>query len=197
MPRYGSVTSAVPGSAGAFQLTSMEEHFYKLKSAVAARKHRDDILIFARTSAYQVGGCEELCSRLNYYAACGVDGVHIIGTPSERDWREISSITMPMQFPCGVIVSGKQNVPDEVLLRLGVKVRLGPHKPHLAAAHAAYESIRIQASGAKEKEPPQIDPETFRSLSEVSKTNFVQMEYLRVSDPCEGVKGAKANVSHM
>ena len=30
---------------------------------------------------------------------------------------------MPMQFPCGIMVSGKQNVPDDVLIRLNVKVR--------------------------------------------------------------------------
>eukprot|EP01060_Flectonema_neradi_P000480 TRINITY_DN10301_c0_g1_i1.p1 TRINITY_DN10301_c0_g1~~TRINITY_DN10301_c0_g1_i1.p1 ORF type:complete len:303 (+),score=76.24 TRINITY_DN10301_c0_g1_i1:83-991(+) len=174
--RFESTGDSIKGSAGGFELTSIDEHVLKLQSAVAS-KTDPSMLIIARTSAFTVGGVSELCKRLQAYATTGVDAVHFIGKPSQEELQKISLAASPLPL----MVSGAQSVPDTDLLSHKVSIKLAGHAPFLASQHAAYQSI-------KGEEVPTISSADLSRLLEVDKYKTLQKKYLSIQNPAAGMK---------
>ena len=173
--KFSSPGTTVKGSAGGFELTSIEEHVGKLNAAVAA-KTDPSLVVIARTSAFACSGVEELCSRIAAYSVTGVDALHFIGSLSEDDFREVKKAANGLPL----MVSGAQGVPDAELPAQGVVLKLEGHKPFLSAQKAAYDAIHGN--------PDVISSEDLGRLLEVQKYRALQKNYLHISNPAEGMK---------
>eukprot|EP00929_Paragymnodinium_shiwhaense_P013265 TRINITY_DN121128_c0_g1_i1.p1 TRINITY_DN121128_c0_g1~~TRINITY_DN121128_c0_g1_i1.p1 ORF type:complete len:354 (+),score=80.02 TRINITY_DN121128_c0_g1_i1:27-1064(+) len=178
---YGSTGQSIKGSAGGFQLTSPEEQRGKLIAAVNAKTDPETVVI-ARTSAYTVGGIEELTKRVAMYRDTGVDAVHVIGQLEAKELPALKEAAAPLPL----MLSGAQKASAEELAALNVRLALSGHTPFMAAMQAAMEAMKAGKEGGKA--PPTIDDKEFAKLLRVDGYVGVQKELIKVENPAKGMK---------
>eukprot|EP01062_Namystynia_karyoxenos_P067567 TRINITY_DN61561_c0_g1_i1.p1 TRINITY_DN61561_c0_g1~~TRINITY_DN61561_c0_g1_i1.p1 ORF type:complete len:349 (+),score=113.60 TRINITY_DN61561_c0_g1_i1:56-1102(+) len=181
--RYGSTGQSLKGSAGGYELTSVDEGVGRIRAAVAARSDLATVII-ARTSAYTRGGVRDLCDRVTAYVAAGAHAVHVIGQLRESELPELQGAAKGLP----IMLSGPQVEEDSKLAARGVRLRLAGHLPFLAAQQAAYEALLSAAPQPQGDAPAGIKPKLLRELLNVDGWQEMQRELLGIENPAEGMK---------
>lgn len=179
---HGSKGVFVKGSAGGFVLTPIEEHKGKLLAAVAAKTDASTV-IFARTSAYAVGGITELTKRVAAYRDSGVDVVHVIGQLAKDEFPALREAAGALPL----MVSGPQKPSKSELVGFGVRLALSAHTPFLASQKAAYDALKA-GRGGQEKAPESIDSKDLGDLLRVPAYMRLQKDLMSIEKPAEGMK---------
>ncbi len=126
------------------QLISIEEGMGKVRAALAAR---DDpsFCIVARTGAVSVTGLDDAIARTKAYNASGADAIFYTGIKTRAELDAVSAVaTLP------IIVGGVEGteIGDlDYLSARGVRVALQGHQPFMAAAQAAYATLKALRDG--------------------------------------------------
>ena len=137
---------AMPKKCGHFagkQLIPAEEMQQKLRAMLAARRD-PDFFVVARTDAMGVTGLDDAITRLESYAAVGVDGLYVDAPRSIEQLKEISRRLKPLGLPLlfNMVRSGKSPYLSlREVYELGFDYALCPVEPMLAMHKAVKEMM--------------------------------------------------------
>jgi 2-methylisocitrate lyase-like PEP mutase family enzyme len=137
---------ATPKKCGHFagkQLVSKEEMQQKLRAMLEARRD-PNFFIVARTDAVAVTGLDDALTRLEAYAATGVDGLYVDAPESLDQLREISRRLKPLGKPLlfNMARSGKSPVLSlKQIYDLGFDYAICPIEPMFAMHKAVKEMM--------------------------------------------------------
>jgi 2-methylisocitrate lyase-like PEP mutase family enzyme len=137
---------AMPKKCGHFagkELVSPEEMRQKLRAMLAARRD-PDFFIVARTDAMGVTGLDDAISRLESYAAVGVDGLYVDAPESVAQLAEIARRLKPLGKPLlfNMVRSGKSPYLSlKEVYELGFDYAICPVEPLLAMHKAVKEMM--------------------------------------------------------
>ncbi len=134
-----------PFGADGAQLTSIEEGVGKMRAALEGRQD-PDLVIAGRTSAPRVTGTEDALARVTAYEAAGVDAIFVVGVQSRE---QLEAISAAVSLPIILGGSAKEVRGLDYLGGLGVRVALQGHQPIMAAAGAAYSTLKALKEGAQ------------------------------------------------
>eukprot|EP01065_Artemidia_motanka_P010377 TRINITY_DN15499_c0_g1_i1.p1 TRINITY_DN15499_c0_g1~~TRINITY_DN15499_c0_g1_i1.p1 ORF type:complete len:341 (+),score=121.35 TRINITY_DN15499_c0_g1_i1:72-1025(+) len=179
--RYGTEGKPLQGSAGGYNLTSVEEGVARVRAALDARTDPNTVII-ARTSAFARSGIDGLLERVPAYVAAGAAAIHIIGKVGDA-----ADLGRLQEAAAGtpLMLSGAQIEGDADLAKRGVRIRLAGHPAFMAAQKAAYEALREKAPAG---DVPEWGSGTLRSLLDVDEWQRRQRDYLGIANPAEGMK---------
>ena len=139
-----------PFGAGAAQLSTIEEGVGKMRAALEGRGDKN-LVIAGRTSAPRVTGTEDAIARVTAYEAAGVDAIFVVGVQSRAQLEAISAV---VSLPIILGGSAKEVRGLDYLSDLGVRVALQGHQPIMAAAQAAYSTLKALKDGVQ---PEQLE----------------------------------------
>ncbi len=134
-----------PFCADGAQLTSIEEGVGKMRAALEGRQD-PDLVIAGRTSAPRVTGTEDALARVTAYEAAGVDAIFVVGVQSRA---QLEAISAAVSLPIILGGSAKEVRGLDYLGGLGVRVALQGHQPIMAAAGAAYSTLKALKEGVQ------------------------------------------------
>ena len=134
-----------PFGADGAQLTSIEEGAGKMRAALEGRQD-PNLVIAGRTSAPRVTGTEDAVARVTAYEAAGVDAIFVVGVQSRE---QLEAISAAVNLPIILGGSAKEVRGLDYLGGLGVRVALQGHQPIMAAAGAAYSTLKALKDGAQ------------------------------------------------
>ena len=134
-----------PFGADGAQLTSIEEGAGKMCAALEGRQD-PNLVIAGRTSAPRVTGTEDAVARVTAYEAAGVDAIFVVGVQSRE---QLEAISAAVSLPIILGGSAKEVRGLDYLGGLGVRVALQGHQPIMAAAGAAYSTLKALKDGAQ------------------------------------------------
>ena len=134
-----------PFDADGAQLTSIEEGVGKMRAALEGRQD-PNLVIAGRTSAPRVTGTEDAVARVTAYEAAGVDAIFVVGVQSRE---QLEAISAAVSLPIILGGSAKEVRGLDYLGGLGVRVALQGHQPIMAAAGAAYSTLKALKDGAQ------------------------------------------------
>ena len=137
------------GAEGA-QLSTIEEGVGKMRAALEGRGDKN-LVIAGRTSAPRVTGTEDAIARVTAYEAAGVDAIFVVGVQSREQLEAIAAaVSLPI-----ILGGGAREVRGlDYLGGLGVRVALQGHQPIMAAAQAAYSTLKALKDGVQ---PEQLE----------------------------------------
>lgn len=129
------------------QLLSREEGLGKIRAALAARQDAATVIV-GRTSAISVAGLDEAIARATLYTEAGADAVFFTGVSTLEQIAAIHRAT-----PLPIIIGGSDGDfgGKAALAAHGVRVALQGHQPFMAAAQAAYDTLRALRDGVEPK----------------------------------------------
>ena len=127
-----------PFGAGGAQLSTIEEGVGKMRAALEGRGDKN-LVIAGRTSAPRVTGTEDAIARVTAYEAAGVDAIFVVGVQSRA---QLEAIAAAVSLPIILGGSAKEVRGLDYLGSLGVRVALQGHQPIMAAAQAAYSTLK-------------------------------------------------------
>ena len=134
-----------PFDADGAQLTSIEEGVGKMRAALEGRQ--DPALVIAgRTSAPRLTGTEDAIARVTAYEAAGVDAIFVVGVQSRA---QLEAISAAVNLPIILGGSAREVRGLDYLGNLGVRIALQGHQPIMAAAQAAYSTLKALKDGAQ------------------------------------------------
>jgi methylisocitrate lyase len=139
---------AMPKKCGHFagkQLIPAEEMQQKLRAMIAARRD-PDFFIVARTDAMGVTDLDDAITRLESYAAVGVDGLYVDAPRSIEQLKEIARRLKPLGLPLlfNMVRSGKSPYLSlKEVYELGFDYAICPVEPMLAMHKAVKEMMEI------------------------------------------------------
>ncbi len=134
-----------PFGADGAQLTTIEEGVGKMRAALEGRQD-PNLVIAGRTSAPRVTGTEDAVARVTAYEAAGVDAIFVVGVQSRA---QLEAISAAVNLPIILGGSAKEVRGLDYLGGLGVRVALQGHQPIMAAAGAAYSTLKALKDGAQ------------------------------------------------
>ena len=134
-----------PFGADGAQLTSIDEGAGKMRAALEGRQD-PHLVIAGRTSAPRVTGTEDAIARVTAYEAAGVDAIFVVGVQSRA---QLEAISAAVSLPIILGGSAKEVRGLDYLGGLGVRVALQGHQPIMAAAGAAYSTLKALKDGAQ------------------------------------------------
>ena len=134
-----------PFGADGAQLTSIEEGVGKMRAALEGRQD-PNLVIAGRTSAPRVTGTEDAVARVTAYEAAGVDAIFVVGVQSRA---QLEAISASVSLPIILGGSAKEVRGLDYLASQGVRVALQGHQPIMAAAGAAYSTLKALKDGAQ------------------------------------------------
>ncbi len=134
-----------PFGADVAQLTSVEEGVGKMRAALEGRQD-PNLVIAGRTSAPRVTGTEDALARVTAYEAAGVDAIFVVGV---RSREQLEAISAAVSLPIILGGSAREVRGLDYLGGLGVRVALQGHQPIMAAAGAAYSTLKALKDGAQ------------------------------------------------
>ena len=137
------------GAEGA-QLSTIEEGVGKMRAALEGRGDKN-LVIAGRTSAPRVTGTEDAITRVTAYEAAGVDAIFVVGVQSRA---QLEAIAAAVSLPIILGGSAKEVRGLDYLGSLGVRVALQGHQPIMAAAQAAYSTLKALKDGVQ---PEQLE----------------------------------------
>ena len=137
------------GAEGA-QLSTIEEGVGKMRAALEGRGDKN-LVIAGRTSAPRVTGTEDAIARVTAYEAAGVDAIFVVGVQSRA---QLEAIAAAVSLPIILGGSAKEVRGLDYLGSLGVRVALQGHQPIMAAAQAAYSTLKALKDGVQ---PEQLE----------------------------------------
>ena len=137
-----------PFGADGAKLTSIEEGAGKMRAALEGRQDKS-LVIAGRTSAPRVTGTEDAVARVTAYEAAGVDAIFVVGVQSRA---QLEAISAAVSLPIILGGSAKEVRGLDYLGGLGVRVALQGHQPIMAAAGAAYSTLKALKDGAQPEE---------------------------------------------
>ena len=134
-----------PFGADGAQLTSVEEGAGKMRAALEGRQD-PNLVIAGRTSAPRVTGTEDAVARVAAYEAAGVDAIFVVGVQSRA---QLEAISAAVNLPIILGGSAKEVRGLDYLGGQGVRVALQGHQPIMAAARAAYSTLKALKEGVQ------------------------------------------------
>ena len=137
------------GAEGA-QLSTVEEGVGKMRAAIEGRQD-PNLVIAGRTSAPRVTGTEDAIARVTAYEAAGVDAIFVVGVQSRA---QLEAISAAVSLPIILGGSAREVRGLDYLGSLGVRVALQGHQPIMAAAQAAYSTLKALKDGVQ---PEQLE----------------------------------------
>ena len=137
-----------PFGADGAQLTSIDEGAGKMRAALEGRQD-PHLVIAGRTSAPRVTSTEDAIARVTAYEAAGVDAIFLVGVQSRA---QLEAISAAVSLPIILGGSAKEVRGLDYLGGLGVRVALQGHQPIMAAAGAAYSTLKALKDGAQPEE---------------------------------------------
>ena len=138
----------VYGQGATAELISIEEGVGKMKAALSARVD-PSLVIIGRTSAPAISGADDTLERCKAYRDAGVDAIFVVGF-SDRDGLEDFCRAVG-----GPVILGNVGTKFEdaaFLARIGIRIALQGHLPHLASVHAAYATMKALRDGTPASE---------------------------------------------
>ena len=139
-----------PFGAGGAQLSTIEEGVGKMRAALEGRGDKN-LVIAGRTSAPRVTCTEDAIARVTSYEAAGVDAIFVVGVQSRA---QLEAIAAAVSLPIILGGSAKEVRGLDYLGSLGVRVALQGHQPIMAAAQAAYSTLKALKDGVQ---PEQLE----------------------------------------
>ena len=139
-----------PFGADGAQLSTIEEGVGKMRAALEGRQDKN-LVIAGRTSAPRVTGTEDAIARVTAYEAAGVDAIFVVGVQSRA---QLKAIAAAVSLPIILGGSAKEVRGLDYLGSLGVRVALQGHQPIMAAAQAAYSTLKALKDGVQ---PEQLE----------------------------------------
>ena len=139
-----------PFGADGAQLSTIEEGVGKMRAALEGRGDKN-LVIAGRTSAPRVTGTEDAIARVTAYEAAGVDAIFVVGVQSRA---QLEAISAAVSLPIILGGSAKEVRGLDYLGSLGVRVALQGHQPIMAAAQAAYSTLKALKDGVQ---PEQLE----------------------------------------
>ncbi len=139
-----------PFGADGAQLSTIEEGVGKMRAALEGRGDKN-LVIAGRTSAPRVTGTEDAIARVTAYEAAGVDAIFVVGVQSRE---QLEAISAAVSLPIILGGSAKEVRGLDYLGDLGVRVALQGHQPIMAAAQAAYSTLKALKDGVQ---PEQLE----------------------------------------
>ena len=146
-----------PFGADGAQLTSIEEGAGKMRAALEGRQD-PNLVIAGRTSAPRVTGTEDAVARVTAYEAAGVDAIFVVGVQSRE---QLEAISATVSLPIILGGSAKEVRGLEYLGGQGVRVALQGHQPIMAAAGAAYSTLKALKEGAQPEDLENVPSNDF------------------------------------
>ena len=137
-----------PFGADGAQLSSIEEGAGKMRAALEGRQDKS-LVIAGRTSAPRVTSTEDAVARVTAYEAAGVDAIFVVGVQSRA---QLEAISAAVSLPIILGGSAKEVRGLDYLGGQGVRVALQGHQPIMAAAQAAYSTLKALKDGAQPEE---------------------------------------------
>jgi carboxyvinyl-carboxyphosphonate phosphorylmutase len=139
------------------ELISRDEFRDKLRAAVDARS--DAAFIVIARSAGLGQGVEETVARVRCANEAGVDGIFLTGTAT----RELFEAAYT-EAKLPLVTNDNNPLPQDELLRLGVRIMYQGHQPYFVALQALYESYLALRKGdaTRELQARSISPELRR-----------------------------------
>ncbi len=137
------------GAEGA-QLGTIEEGVGKMRAAIEGRGDKN-LVIAGRTSAPRVTNTEDAIARVTAYQAAGVDAIFVVGVQSRE---QLEAIAAAVSLPIILGGSAREVRGLDYLGDLGVRVALQGHQPIMAAAQAAYSTLKALKDGVQ---PEQLE----------------------------------------
>ena len=139
-----------PFGADGAQLSTVEEGVGKMRAALEGRQD-PNLVIAGRTSAPRVTGTEDAIARVTAYEAAGVDAIFVVGVQSRA---QLEAISAAVSLPIILGGSAREVRGLDYLGSLGVRVALQGHQPIMAAAQAAYSTLKALKDGVQ---PEQLE----------------------------------------
>ena len=137
-----------PFGADGAQLSTIEEGVGKMRAALEGRQD-PNLVIAGRTSAPRVTNTEDAVARVTAYEAAGVDAIFVVGVQSRA---QLEAISAAVRLPIILGGSAKEVRGLDYLAGLRVRVALQGHQPIMAAAQAAYSTLKALKDGAQPEE---------------------------------------------
>lgn len=137
-----------PFGADGAQLSTIEEGVGKMRAALEGRQD-PNLVIAGRTSAPRVTNTEDAIARVTAYEAAGVDAIFVVGVQSRA---QLEAISAAVRLPIILGGSAKEVRGLDYLAGLRVRVALQGHQPIMAAAQAAYSTLKALKDGAQPEE---------------------------------------------
>jgi carboxyvinyl-carboxyphosphonate phosphorylmutase len=134
---------AVYGAAGKTTLLSLAEGLGKMRAAIAARQD-PSLVVVGRTSAPQITGDDDAIARGKAYEEAGVDALFFSGIKTREQLERISAATT---LPLILGNPGAAVVDLPYLATQRVRICLQGHAPVMAAAQAAYATLKALREG--------------------------------------------------
>ncbi len=134
-----------PFGADGAQLSTIEEGVGKMRAALEGRQD-PNLVIAGRTSAPRVTSTEDAIARVTAYESAGVDAIFVVGV---RSRAQLEAISATVNLPIILGGSAKEVRGLDYLGSLGVRVALQGHQPIMAAAGAAYSTLKALKDGVE------------------------------------------------
>ena len=134
-----------PFGADGAQLSTIEEGVGKMRAALEGRQD-PNLVIAGRTSAPRVTSTEDAVARVTAYESAGVDAIFVVGV---RSREQMEAIAAAVSLPIILGGSAKEVRGLDYLGGLGVRVALQGHQPIMAAAGAAYFTLKALKDGVQ------------------------------------------------
>ncbi len=134
-----------PFGADGAQLSTVEEGVGKMRAALEGRQD-PNLVIAGRTSAPRVTSTEDAVARVTAYEAAGVDAIFVVGV---RSREQMEAISAAVSLPIILGGSAREVRGLDYLGSLGVRVALQGHQPIMAAAGAAYSTLKALKDGVE------------------------------------------------
>jgi carboxyvinyl-carboxyphosphonate phosphorylmutase len=133
---------------GQTKLISVDEGIGKMKAALEGRTD-PDLVVAARTSAFQISGTSDAVLRAKEYEKTGVDAMFFAGLSTRRQLESIrETISIPIMI--GNLTSELSDL--QYLGSMGVRVALQGHIPYMAGIQAVHDTLAKLRSGMSPSE---------------------------------------------
>jgi carboxyvinyl-carboxyphosphonate phosphorylmutase len=142
------------GTVGDTRLLSIEEGVGKMKAAMEGRQD-SDLVIAARTSAFNVTDNDDALARAKAYEVAGVDALFFAGISTKE---QVELLNANVSIPVFVAPEGQEIVDLSYLASKGVRICLQSHQPFAAAVQAVYATLKQLRNGVPVSEIQNVAP---------------------------------------
>jgi carboxyvinyl-carboxyphosphonate phosphorylmutase len=142
------------GTVGDTRLLSIEEGVGKMKAAMEGRQD-SNLVIAARTSAFNVTDNDDALARAKAYEVAGVDALFFAGISTKE---QVELLNANVSIPIFVAPKGQEIVDLSYLASKGVRICLQSHQPFAAAVQAVYATLKQLRNGVPVSEIQNVAP---------------------------------------
>ena len=142
------------GTVGDTRLLSIEEGVGKMKAAMEGRQD-SNLVIAARTSAFNVTDNDDALARAKAYEVAGVDALFFAGVSTKE---QVELLNANVSIPVFVAPESQEIVDLSYLASKGVRICLQSHQPFAAAVQAVYATLKQLRNGVPVSEIQNVAP---------------------------------------